>query len=710
MVNRWVIFLCAGFFCSDVIAESIKQKTESINREEIVTRFSPSLTTISTLNSVDKLSPFTLGNGKFAFTADVTGFQTFADDYFVAGFPLETKSRWAWHSIPGNYLLSDANEGYAAYGRQVNFPTKMDTPAAQWLRQNPHDLPLGRISLLLDGKNVNPEKINNIKQHLDLWNGKLTSGYLLDGQTVNVESAVHAERDIIGFQITSALNKSSRLSLEFHFPRGYDFSVKNTPDMNWQNDEEHSTLIRRQTKTSLILQRKVDDQLFSVLIRWKGKAKIEQLAAHKFALQPDTGATFQFTVEYLEQESKNPSMVSVEKTLASAKKYWNAYWKAGSFVDLTRSKNPHAKELQRRIILSQYLLAAQSRSEIPAQETGLTSSSWYGKFHTEMAWLHYSHWILWDRNEYALPMLNWYRDHLDVARAVAKSRGLEGARWPKMVSPDGRESPGGNPLIIWNQPHAIQLAEMLYEKSGDKKILKTYSTLVEETAEAMSSILTFDQQNNRYILDSPIWIAQEIYTPTESRNPTYELAYWRYGLETAQTWRIRQGLPMNKKWQEQLTLLSALPIKDGKYVALESIPDTFDNSASREDHPSMLAPTAFFNDTHIDKKIMNNTLDAVLKHWAFHTKIWGWDYPMLAMTSARLGRDDAVDLLLMKSKNNHYLFNGHCPQSGADLPVYLPANSSLLTAVAVMLERNRETGEHIGFSKKLGWDVTVEGF
>ncbi|MBK8188310.1 MAG: hypothetical protein IPK77_14215 [Cellvibrio sp.] len=704
MVNRWIIFLCVGFFCSSAIAESIKPKTEKINRQEIVTQFSP------TLNSIDKLSPFTLGNGKFAFTADVTGFQSFADDYFAAGFPLETKSRWAWHSKSGNYQLSAANEEYSAYGRQVNFPTKMDSPAAQWLRQNPHDLPLGRISLLLDGKKINPEKINNIKQHLDLWSGKLTSSYSLDGQAVSVESVVHAERDLMGFKIDSALNKNSRLAFEFHFPRGYDFSVKNTPDMDWQNNQEHKTKILKKSKASLVLERIVDDQVFTVLIRWQGKANIEQVAAHQFSIQPvnDT-SSFQFTVEYLNQDSPKASAINVKKIAKSAKKYWNQYWSTGNFIDLTHSKNPQADELQRRIILSQYLLAAQSRSDIPAQETGLISSSWYGKFHTEMAWMHYAHWILWDRSDYALPMLNWYQNHLDVARNIAKNRGLEGARWPKMVGPDGRESPGGNPLIIWNQPHAIHLAEMLYEKTGNKKILKTYSVLVDETAQAMSSMLVWDEKNNRYILDSPIWISQEIYTPTESRNPTYELAYWRYGLETAQAWRVRQRLPINKKWQEQLNLLSTLPVKDGKYVAIESIPDTFDNPASREDHPSMLAPTAFFNDAYLDKKIMNNTLDTVLKYWRFDTKIWGWDYPMLAMASARLGRDDAVDLLLMKSKNNHYLFNGHCPQVGADLAVYLPANASLLTAVAVMLEKNA-AGEFIGFPKNLGWDVKVEGF
>lgn len=680
---------------------------DTIDRHKIVSAFSPRLT------SFDKLSPFTLGNGKFAFTADITGLQSFGEEYFSAGFPLETKARWAWHSKPGkNYSLADVNEEYNAYGRKVGFPTEMESATAQWLRQNPHDLPLGSISLLLDGKKIESEKISNIDQHLNLWQGKLTSRYSLEGNAVHLESAVHATRDLLGLQIDSKLIKSARLSFQFRFPRGYDFAVKNTPDMDWQHDREHTTRVQTQKKHALTLERKVDDLLFTIAIRWQGAAEVKQRSAHEFEIVPsgNNKKPFALTVEYLQQDEKKFADLRFTKIVTSAEKYWNHYWSTGAFVDLTHSKDAQAPELQRRILLSQYLLAAQARASIPTQETGLTTSSWYGKFHTEMAWLHYAHWILWNRVDLALPILDWYAHNLDKAKAIAASRGLEGARWPKMVGPDGRESPGGNALIIWNQPHPIYLSEMLFEKTQDKKVLAKYADVVEESAKAMSSMLTWDKKNKRYILDSPIWIAQEIYTPKESRNPTYELAYWRYGLETAQQWRIRRGLPTNEIWQKQLASLSALPIKDNKYVAMESIPDTFDNVKSREDHPSMLAPTAFFNDAHIDRKIMNNTLDAVVKHWAFETHIWGWDYPMLAMAAAHLERRDiAVQLLLMNSRNNHYLPNGHVPQLGSGLAVYLPANSSMLSAVATMLKKN-QAGEYLGFPNNEQWDIRTEGF
>lgn len=43
-----------------------------------------------------------------------------------------------------------------------------------------------------------------------------------------------------------------------------------------------------------------------------------------------------------------------------------------------------AKELQRRTILSQYLLAVNSASDFPPQESGLVNNGWYGKFHVSL--------------------------------------------------------------------------------------------------------------------------------------------------------------------------------------------------------------------------------------------------------------------------------------------------------------------------------------
>lgn len=67
-----------------------------------------------------------------------------------------------------------------------------------------------------------------------------------------------------------------------------------------------------------------------------------------------------------------------------------------------------------------------------------------------------------------------------------------------------------------------------------------------------------------------------------------------------------------------------------------------------------------------------------------HEVLCLWDYPMMAMTAARLGDENlAVDLLMMKHTKDTYLPNGHNYQT-ARLLIYLPGNGGLLTAVAMM--------------------------
>jgi hypothetical protein len=100
----------------------------------------------------------------------------------------------------------------------------------------------------------------------------------------------------------------------------------------------------------------------------------------------------------------------------------------------------------------------------------------------------------------------------------------------------------------------------------------------------------------------------------------------------------------------------------------------------------LLPGTGIDGNTHhrIDSKIMNDTLDCVLKNWDLPS-FWGWDFPMMAMTAARLGREDAIRLLLMESPKNTYLPNGHNAQGDReDLQVYLPGNGGLLLAIAMM--------------------------
>jgi len=129
--------------------------------------------------------------------------------------------------------------------------------------------------------------------------------------------------------------------------------------------------------------------------------------------------------------------------------------------------------------------------------------------------------------------------------------------------------------------------------------------------------------------------------------------------------------------------LSPLPVVDGLYVNAESDPDTFRDPAKRRDHPSLLGALGLLPGGLADPAIMRRTLRRVVETWQWR-ETWGWDYPLAAMTAARVGEPSlAVDLLLMDTPKNRYLPNGHNYQRPG-LTIYLPGNGGLLAAVAMM--------------------------
>jgi hypothetical protein len=700
----------------------------AIDRQALVTRHNPRN------ERVDFDAPLSVGNGGFAFTADITGLQTFPDEYYRDGIPIETMARWAWQteSNPQGYQLADANQPYRqADGRTVEYPTRTDSPAAAWLRRNPHARALAQIGLdwrKPDGGRFESRDVEQPHQSLDLWSGTLTSEFSLGGERVAVTTMAHPELDAVAVRLVSRLLGSDALAVRIAFPRGYDLAIKNTPPLDWTKPGSYRT--ERLTRGAGItaFRSQVDEATYEAVLRCGPRDELATVAPHIFRLRAAPGATtLEFTVRFTPDRAAAPPP-GFDETVRASAAHWADFWSRSAALDLRGSSNPLAPKLERRVVLSQYLTAIQCAGGVPPQETGLTCSTWYGKHHTEMIWWHTAHFALWGHPELLTRNVGWYVTHLPDARAIAGGRGLRGARWPKMVGPEGRESPGGNPLIVWNQPHPIYLGELLYRLEPTPATLQRYRALVFETAAALADMVWLDPQRGAYVLGPPLWIAQEIHDPATSHNPAFELAYWRWALEVAQRWHERLGEPRERQWDDVIRRLAPLPQQGGRYVALESHPDTWTNLASRHDHPEMLMALGFLPATPaVDASTMSRTLDAVLEDWDWETKIWGWDYPMIAMTATRLGRPaDAVEVLLRDGPGNRYAPNGHCPQrsdqaqpaGGPPLPtrrreiaVYLPANGAFLSAVALMVAGwDGCDRPHPGFPADGTWHIRAEGW
>ncbi len=720
-------FVATAFIALSLLAENVgrAESFTPIDRQALVTRHNP------VIRKVDVDAPLTVGNGGFAFTADITGLQTFADHYHRWGVPTETQSRWCWVTDPNpnNYTLADASRDFTnAAGRVLAYPTKQSSPAGDWLRKNPRSHPLGQISLdyvKADGLPPAPEDIQNPEQTLDLWRGVITSRYEIEGKPVKVTTVCHPQYDLVAVRIESELVGNGKLGAKLAFPRGHDLATKNTPALDWSKPDSHETKVIRPGPGWAWLRRTILDTYYEVIVDRGLGVQFTNVAPHQFRMAPTSGNVLEFTVSFYPGPALPSMWPTVDMTLEAGAEHWRNFWQNSAALDFSGSTDPRAQQIEERIILSRYLLAAQMAGEVPPQESGLTCNTWYGKHHTEMIWWHTAHFALWGNDELLTKNLVWFEQQLPAARALAQNRGLRGARWAKMTGPEMRESPGGNPLIVWNQPHMVHLCELLYRINPNPETLDRYRELVLETAECLTSMVHFDEARKFYVLGPPLWIAQEIYDQGTSQNPSFELAYWQWALQTAQTWRERLGMNRDEKWDHVIKHLAPVPQKDGKYVALGSHPDTWDNIDSRHDHPTMLAPLGILPGTGVERATMERTLDAVLTTWDWETKIWGWDYPMIAMTAARLGRPEmAVEILLREGPNNKYLPNGHCPQRsdeamarnpkpGArkrEIAVYLPANGAFLSAVAMMAAGwDGNTNAAPGFPKDGKWKIRSEG-
>ncbi len=134
-------------------------------------------------------------------------------------------------------------------------------------------------------------------------------------------------------------------------------------------------------------------------------------------------------------------------------------------------------------------------------------------------------------------------------------------------------------------------------------------------------------------------------------------------------------------WDHVILKLSPLPVRNGVYLAHENCPQTY--SERNYDHPSMLGAFGVLPGDGVDRDTMRRTLNKVMTEWHWD-KTWGWDYPLAAMTAARLGEPKlAIDALMMSTEKNQYLVSGHNWQR-ENLPCYLPGNGGLLYAVALM--------------------------
>lgn len=700
------VFACLHFNIAILAQTKSESSPEPIDRFALVNRHN-----IKLLHA-DTMGALSVGNGEFAFTVDASGLQTFPEDY-EKGIPLGTMTQWGWHSMPESkhYSLDDVNENFSSCDNSVApYPVQHKAgpalEATNVLRANPHRLHLGLVGLKLlktDGKRVALSDLKNIKQELNLWTGTIQSFYEIDGMPVKVELLAHQTIDQISVRITSPLIKSKRLGIEIRFPYGETCHV--CPGYDFNSDNRHTSMVKSTGKQKVLITRSADSTRYYAAMNWTN-GTFQKKGDHYFELQPSEEVVA-FSIAFSRQPKAETATFS--ETVVKNTEHWKNFWTRGGAVDFSQCTDERANELERRIVLSQYLTKIQCAGSLPPQETGLTLNSWYGKFHMEMYWWHGAHFPVWGRSELLENSMGWYETVLHKAKATARLQGYQGARWQKMTDPYGNESPSSvGAFIIWQQPHPIYLAYLLYRSDPTISTLEKYREVIFSTADFMTSFLK--KQNGSYHLCHPLIPAQEIFKATATDDPTFELQYWHFALSIAQELRVKLGMEKHPDWQHAIDNLAPLPVKDGLYLPNGTTPDAYTDNQWREDHPAVLGSLGFLpQNERMDTVVMKRTFENIMNNWNW-SSTWGWDYPLVAMTATRLHQPErAIDALMMATQKNTYLVNGHNYQDNR-LRLYLPGNGGLLAAIALMTAGwDGNTEKNPGFPKNGKWKIRWEG-
>lgn len=306
-------FFAISFF----LLSFLSVRSQKINRKVLVLRHNIILT------KADSLSSITLGNGRFAFTTDITGLQTFPLNY-QKGVPLGTQSQWGQH----RFIIS----------------------------QNLQPFHLGNLGFEITKKDGTPATLSDVQtiyQELNLWTGKLRSHFTIEGIPVEVATYCSGTDDAIGVKVRSPLIKDGRLKLRVVFP--YTTGKWAHDGTNYTNEDKHESKILMSHENGAVIFHQIDTIKYYVGFKWEANGFVEQKNLHYFLIAPDAKTDlFQLTAKFTLKKDLGflPSFIDVR---TSSENLWKRFWSASTFIS-SGGTGKKTNEQERKTVLSKYLL------------------------------------------------------------------------------------------------------------------------------------------------------------------------------------------------------------------------------------------------------------------------------------------------------------------------------------------------------------------
>ena len=171
-------------------------------------------------------------------------------------------------------------------------------PEIQWLRENPHRFSLGRLGLYLVRRTARPPRSASCRPPASRWTcGPAGREQLcVRRRSVEVETSVHPDRDLVIVRLSSKLLAEGRLGMDLKFP---GVSAKLNPDpADWSHPETHSTRETARGPTGLTLARQLDDTRYSVRVASDRELSIATPSTHAFRLTSPGSTQLTLLVEF----------------------------------------------------------------------------------------------------------------------------------------------------------------------------------------------------------------------------------------------------------------------------------------------------------------------------------------------------------------------------------------------------------------------------
>ena len=577
-------------------------------------------------------NPLTVGNGDFAFTCDFTGLQSFCDRYDT--IPLCSMSNLVWAerevTSPKPYLSYTR----ASNGKEIKYMSDTRSPHYSEHRLNAYKFNLFRLAFTFRGKALDLKAVTVIRQELDLYRGEIVSQFNYLGESVKVKTFIPQNRNNLCVKVETSL-KGLEINLAFLTPSP-ELSGGGAPD-------------NRYKITDFGVERKGEDFDYKLYIK-------SDMPQNGLAFDAGTGGCL------------NVSLDGDFGCGEGLEKYF----------DRAVNINTEDFEINRRYVLSLYLIKVNSLGKYPPAETGLTCNSWYGKFHLEMHLWHMLGIIKAGLYEYVLPSMKWYLTIIDSSRERAAFQGYKGMRPSKMTAPRGDDSPSNiGCFLIWQIPHLFVMLDEIYKRDKTALNFSEFAPLLCGFADFLADFWYL--KDGEYHLDSPLIPANEN-VEKDKDTPIFETCYTLYAFELFKVWAERLGIEYDFTKINDILLHYARPtVCGGAYETFVGCNNTY--TRYNTDHPMTIGGYSYFKSNVLAADTVKGSLNKILECWQFETS-WGWDFPMLAMAAENVGeRELAIKFLKLPEPKNTYLKNGHNPQRPRkDLPLYLPGNGAFVLA------------------------------